>query len=288
MDNFAVFILTNGRPDNVITYQTLKDGGYTGKIYIIIDNLDVTIDRYKAIYGDKVIVFNKLAISKTFDTADNFNDMRSIVYARNASFAIAKKLGLTHFIQLDDDYPRFMFRFNSELEFQYQPIKNLDSIFKILLTFFCATPIKTIAMSQGGDFIGGGEGTFGKQIFLKRKAMNSFICSTDRPIQFIGRINEDVNTYTHNGSIGDLFFTTCQIMLVQLQTQSNQGGMTELYLDSGTYIKSFYSVMFQPSSVKIRLLNCSSPRLHHSITWKNTVPQILSEDLRKVSAAPAQ
>ena len=33
-NNFAVFILTHGRPDNVKTLQTLKKCGYTGAIYL--------------------------------------------------------------------------------------------------------------------------------------------------------------------------------------------------------------------------------------------------------------
>ena len=31
---------------------------------------------------------------------------RAIVYARNACFDLAKDLGITYFIQLDDDYDR--------------------------------------------------------------------------------------------------------------------------------------------------------------------------------------
>ena len=49
--NFAVFILTNGRPDNVITYKTLERCGYTGKTYIIIDDLDKTKDQYIKNFG---------------------------------------------------------------------------------------------------------------------------------------------------------------------------------------------------------------------------------------------
>ena len=30
-DDFAIFILTNGRPDNIFTVDTLKKVGYTGK-----------------------------------------------------------------------------------------------------------------------------------------------------------------------------------------------------------------------------------------------------------------
>ena len=98
MNNFAVFILTHGRPDNVVTLKTLKKCNYTGKYYIIIDNEDKTKDDYINKFGDKVIIFNKIEISQKFDEADNFNDRRSIVYARNASFEIAEKLNIKYFM----------------------------------------------------------------------------------------------------------------------------------------------------------------------------------------------
>ena len=101
--DFAAFILTHGRPNNVITYKKLKSAGYTGKIYIVIDNEDKTKKDYYKKFGDKVIMFDKKDVAKTFDEADNFNDRRSIVYARNVCFSIAKDLGLKYFIQLDDD-----------------------------------------------------------------------------------------------------------------------------------------------------------------------------------------
>lgn len=40
MRNFAVFILSHGRAGNVKTYQTLINQGYTGNIYIVIDDED--------------------------------------------------------------------------------------------------------------------------------------------------------------------------------------------------------------------------------------------------------
>jgi hypothetical protein len=39
-NNFAVFILTHGRPDNVKTFNTLKKCGYTGKIYFIVEKIN--------------------------------------------------------------------------------------------------------------------------------------------------------------------------------------------------------------------------------------------------------
>jgi hypothetical protein len=206
-----------------------------------------------------------------------------ILYARNAAFNIARKLGIRYFIQLDDDYHRFRFRFNGTFNYILDGpnIKNLDRLFFYLLEFYVTSGATTLAISQGGDFIGGSENKrFASTIRLHRKAMNFFICSTDRPFQFLGLVNEDVTSYVRLGSIGLLFFTINQVCLEQKQTQSSSGGMTEQYLASGTYIKSFYSVMYQPSSVKVAI-RCN--RLHHVILWKNTVPKILSESLRKSS-----
>lgn len=281
-NDFAAFILTHGRPDNVITYNTLLNTGYTGQIYIIIDNEDSKAADYYKNFGDKVVMFDKKQISETFDEADNFEDRRSIVYARNACFKIAKDLGIKYFIQLDDDYTSFRYAANSEGKYitQNTAIKDLDRIFASMLKFYKNTDIKSIAMAQGGDFIGGENSRVFKEK-LARKCMNSFICSTDRPFQFSGRINEDVNTYTYKTSIGEVFFTIASVRLEQKQTQSNNGGMTDIYLDNGTYIKSFYSVIFSPSSVTISLMGNKNKRLHHRVNWNATSPCILDEKHKK-------
>jgi hypothetical protein len=111
--------------------------------------------------------------------------------------------------------------------------------------------------------------------------MNSFFCSTKRPFKFLGTINEDVTTYARLGSIGDLFFTVPNVSLKQTDTQSNNGGLTDFYLAEGTYIKSFYSVLFSPSSVTVSVLNTENSRLHHRVAWNNTIPKILNEQYKK-------
>ena len=95
----AVFILSHGRPDNVITYQTLRKQGYTGKIYIIVDDEDKTLKDYKNNFGDEVIVFSKKDYENKFDIMDNFSGNKVIVYARNACYDIARNLGLDYFFE---------------------------------------------------------------------------------------------------------------------------------------------------------------------------------------------
>lgn len=283
-ESFAAFILTHGRADRVFTYHSLRRSGYTGRIVVLIDNEDKTADEYRARFGDQVVVFDKADIASRIDEGDNFGDRRAILYARNACFEVARALGLKHFIQLDDDYRHFNHRRDEDGGYVSgrDRILNMDSVLDAMLDYYERIPALSIAMAQGGDFLGGEAGTWGT---FSRKAMNSFICSTERPFQFFGRINEDVNTYTNLASRGGLFLTVKDVALQQLQTQQNQGGMTEMYLDAGTYVKSFYSVMYQPSSVTISIIHSVYKRIHHRVEWRNTVPVILQEHHRKARSA---
>uniref|UniRef100_UPI0023F43C49 hypothetical protein n=1 Tax=Flavobacterium filum TaxID=370974 RepID=UPI0023F43C49 len=135
------------------------------------------------------------------------------------------------------------------------------------------------------DFIGGTDSVLSRTFLsgqISRKAMNSFICSTDRPFQFVGRINEDVNIYCGLGFTGHLFMTVAQIRIEQKETQSQSGGMTEIYNSSGTYIKSFYTVLYCPSFVKVKLMGAKNKRLHHSVNWDCAVPKIINQKHKKI------
>lgn len=279
MRKFAAFILSHGRPDNVRTLKTLRRSGYTGAVYFIVDNEDKTIDRYRENFGaENVIVFDKKAMADRVDEANNFDNRRVILHARNASFDIADQLGLTHFWQLDDDYFKFMFRGGrgKHIDGGSKIIGNLDLVLSHVLDFFDSTPVKTIAFSQGGDHIGGFSG-----VRLKRKAMNSFVCSTARRFQFVGSINEDVNTYVWRGSLGDLFLTFTGLQLDQTATQEAGGGMTGIYQERGTYVKSFTSVLFAPSAVRVTMMSTKHQRLHHVIDWGAAVPCIVPASAQK-------
>lgn len=286
MDDFCVFILSHARVDRVFTHDTLRKLNYTGKIFIIIDDTDKQQQQYIEKFGaDSVLIFSKDEIAKTFDAGDNFPEKRAVVYARNACFDLAKKIGFKYFMQLDDDYTDFRYSFDDKKNYVTNKyMKDLNAIFKIMLDFYKSTSFTAIAMAQGGDFISG-EGSRMSIAFkngqIRRKCMNSFLCSTERPFNFIGRINEDVNAYVNLGNKGELFLTIAQLRLEQKATQSNAGGLTDIYLSFGTYVKSFYSVMYNPSCVSVRLMGSSNKRLHHSINWDIAVPKIIDEKFKK-------
>lgn len=283
---FAVFILSHGRPDNVITYRTLRNQGYTGKIFIIVDDEDKTIEQYKQTFKDQVVVFSKKDYEGKFDIMDNFNNNKVIVYARNACYDIARNLGLDYFFEYEDDYTQFQYRFIEKDHLRGKTVKNLDKVMNALITCLDETKSDTIAFAQGGDFIGGAA-SFNQNTF-KRKAMNSFVFrvnkNSSKDITFIGRMNDDVNTYLTQGRVGKLFFQIVNINLVQKATQSNSGGNTDIYKSFGTYVKSFYSVMAAPDCCKINLMGRTDKRIHHTIKWRNAVPLIVDEKFRKIKS----
>lgn len=279
-DGFAVFILTHGRADNVVTLKTLEQCGYTGDYYLIVDDEDDQQDEYKERYGNRVIVFSKTEMAKNCDQGDLSEDRRVILFARNQCFIEAKRLGLKTFLELDDDYTSFEYRYPEGNKLKVKKYKNVDALFDAMITFLYDSDALTVALAQGGDFIGGvGNGTFRKGI--ARKAMNTFFCRTDKPFQFVGRINEDVNTYTTLGQRGEKIFTFTKAAIVQKATQKNKGGMSDTYIDMGTYLKSFYSVMYSPSCVKIAMMGDKHKRIHHEVDWDACTPMILNEKYKK-------
>lgn len=194
---------------------------------------------------------------------------------------ISGKVGCKYFIQLDDDYKNFRYRFNALGESCSVNIHStINDLFQTCLNFrLCSTHIKTVALAQGGDMT-----SLTKKRYLRRKAMNSFFCDTSNPFNFFGRINEDVNTYVCQARKGEVFFTIMNAQLDQIQTQKNAGGLTEQYLDVGTYIKSFYTIMYSPSCAKIGLVGdprSQKYRIHHQINWNKTAPKILREEWKR-------
>lgn len=285
LSNYAVFILTYGRSDSVVTIPTLKASGYTGKIYLVVDDGDKTLEAYKKNYGDDVLVFSKNEYWDRFDMMDNYKEDNTVTFARIAVFDIAEKLGLDYFIVLDDDYRTFNYRFDDE--YRYIPaskvIRGIDKVFEAMVEYVAETSVSCMAFAQGGDFIGGKNGGMADAVKTKRKIMNVYVFKTKDRVQWFGRMNDDVNTYIRNGIVGKVLLTTTQVCVEQTPTQTNKGGLTDMYKAMGTYVKSFYSVMASPSSVKINLMGDKYKRMHHVISWRNTVPKIIKQDFKKIA-----
>jgi hypothetical protein len=283
-DDFCVFILSYNRPKNVPTVEALEEYGYTGDWYIIIDHAD-DIEPYTNEWGEEnVIVLDKDDALPELDRGDNLNRRDCNVYARFQSFDVAKELGYDYFALFDDDYTRFSYKWDENGNYtETQKVTNLDGMFSRLVEYLETANLHAIATTQSGDWMGGENATVAAndgKITATRKVMNTFVCKADRPFDFRGSLNEDVNTYVRGGQLGNLFLTTNLISVHQERTQQEDGGLTDIYLDHGTYMKSFYTILYSPSSVKLGKLGYDDLRIHHHVRWRKTVPKIVPESTK--------
>jgi hypothetical protein len=281
--NFVALILTHDRAGEVQTLDALDRFGYDGDWYMVVDHPD-DVEPYTDEYGeDHVYYFEKDETQPAFDRGDNFEREGGIGYARYQSFAIARDLGYDYFIQLDDDYNWFGYRFNEAFDYigtEYVP--DLDATFDNAIDYLERADLDTICFAQGGDFIGGQDSQLASKVQAKRKAMNTFICRADAQFDFRGVVNEDVNTYVRAQQLGTLFLTVNFVSIDQGMTQQEDGGLTDLYHSEGTYVKSIYTVLYSPSSVTLyELVDRNDARIHHRVDWRTSVPKIVPESCRK-------
>lgn len=286
-ESFCAFVLSHGRPDSVATIDALDRSGYTGDWRIVCDDEDATLPRYVARFGaDRVMTFSKAAVAATFDTADLSTDWRSVVFARNACFDLARQVGVDRFVQLDDDYVSIRFRYDHGNQLRSVVVPSADRLFAAMVALLDDTGAATVALAQPGDLLGGRSEAW-KHSRFKRKAMNSFFCRTGDTWRFAGRVNEDVCLYTVQATRGLVFLTTLRVACYQRATQQSPGGMSGLYRSSGTYAKSFYPVMMTPSAVRVDRMHSAFPRLHHRVAYQFCAPRIVPERFRKPSAGAA-
>lgn len=281
ISNYAVIIITHKRPDTQLTIKALKKSGYTGKTYLLVDDTDPTLPQYKEKYGKDVIVFSKEAYVGKFDLMTNEKIMGIATYARTALYDKAKKLGLDYVVVMDDDYTGFYIKIDREFNYADSAIKDMDKVIRAHLKFLRDANLDALAFAQGGDFIGGENGGFNRRgLPILRKIMNVFFFDVDKPVYYIGAMNDDVNAGINLARQGRVALSPTIISTIPAPTQSISGGLTEMYKDTGTYQKSMYSVVLSPSSVTAKYQEAVG-RVHHWVDGSKTYPLIISEKWKK-------
>lgn len=278
---FAVFILSHGRANEIKTVGMLQKQNYTGNYYVVIDNEDEQEALYREKFGDRVIQFDKLAESKETDTGDLDDDRRVGVFARNAIQKIAKDMGYKYHLQLDDDFSGIVARQATGKKNKLSSKKiNVDKVIGAMLDFMDSTNVAWLSFALSSDYLGGTDNRKW-QSGLVPKTMGSFLMRADKPIKFRMRMNDDITTCVDSWAKGVPNYTVMMLQAETPATQAMKGGMTDIYVDNGTYRKSFYSVMCNPSCVKVARQGLIDFRIHHNISWNNCAPKVLNEKWRK-------
>ena len=279
--DYAVFILSHGRAKEIKTVKTLKKFGYTGEWFVVIDDLD----KQRWLYENKfdknhLIIFDKKKVAKQTDTGDNSDELNVGVFARNFIIDEAGRRGYDYHVQLDDDFTGFSLRYIKGDKIASKRCSDIDKLFDSVIEYLKQTKFQVLSFALSSDYLGG---VNNKKYFkgMFPKTMGTFFIKTKGCKKFCMRMNDDVTTgalYNHQG----MLYRT--ISMVQTETQATQtmnGGMTEVYRNSGTYRKAFYSVMCLPSSAKISAMGIVDFRIHHRIEWETCTPKIVSERYKK-------
>jgi hypothetical protein len=252
----GVLIISYRRAGRVKTIAMLRNIKWTGPVYLVISNDDDQRSQYLEAY-DNVYIFDRSAVK--CDYYDNGPPSGPLA-ARNIAWDIAKELGWTHFVLLDDDYSHLTIHREWSTNPKKRIIRNVpanwgDHLFHAMWDLLDAVPqIQCVSLSQTGDFAE----------TIRRKVMQTFFLRTDRRFEFVARLNDDVTTYYDLGLRGEIVVQIPLLMVKQTVTQSQPGGLTEEYLQYGTYAKSMYTVLRWPAHCRIAFHNIVG-RIHHRI-----------------------
>ena len=246
MNDFAIFILTHGRPHNQDTRSALRRAGYTGKIYIVLDNLDETINEYRQLYSD-VIVFDKMKYVESSETGVSKPHIKFALFARNAIEDIAQEKGLLYFAMVDDDLTKFRFRYEEDGKLRSLEVKNMDKLLELYTEFMETGNVNTISLASQFNFVGGVGSVPAINSMKLRMCFNFYIRSTKIKVNWKSNICHDRITSILSNRDGLIWL---QLPFVQYDMRElhgiNEGGNSDVYREITDFYRIFFSVVFLP------------------------------------------
>lgn len=278
MKRFAIFILTNGRPNHQYTLEFLRKS-FKGDVFLICDNEDKTLKEYQNNYGEQVIVFDKNEWVSKSDPMDNFQSKNSVLYARNAVFEIAKDMGYEYFVMVDDDVTGLSFRYEKDGKLVGKPVKNFNKVSSVILETMDNTGTDFFSFGVDKIYLGGlANNQYQKKIIDK---VYCFIfCRTEQQHFYKGIMNEDEINNLLSMSVGKL---AKSLTVIQIQYKpmgpENIGGNAETYKENDmySYVRNFYPIIAFP----VLKIKTNKKGFKFSCDSSSYTVKILPESLKK-------
>lgn len=274
----TIYIISKGRPQ-CHTAKTLQRIDYPGEWFIVCGNNDETLGQYLANWGEEhVKVFDWYDEVKRTDTMDNFgfDSMPSgACPVRNATAEISQRRGERRHWQLDDDYTGFQVFDAKTGKRPHCDGKELAEYMEAIAEFAdrcglsnCGFPPSTIETFRDGA------------LGLARRVFNAHNLPSGGElfVPWRARLNDDLINAVNVWRTGRSELSVKCLAMNMPPTQSEGGGLTDIYQDEGTVRKTAYAVMAAPGQVK---LVDRFGRYHHSADWRHIVPKIVSDEYCK-------
>ena len=244
--DFAIFILTHGRPHNQDTLKTLRNAGYTGKVYLIVDDLDNTQEEYQKLYED-VVVFDKMRYVVSSETGISNPHIKFALFARNFIEDYARAIKLNFFGMVDDDLTKFRFRYVEGNKLKSLEVKNMDKLLECYIDFMDTGNVATTSLASQFQFVGGISSIPEPQSQKLRMCFNFYLRFVKYRVDWISNICHDRITSITCGREGQIWL---QLPFVQYDMKElhgiNEGGNSDVYREISDFYRIFFSVLFLP------------------------------------------
>lgn len=278
---FAVFILSHKRADRVQTFSALRTAGYTGTIYVVVDDEDPQLDTYKSLYDKELIIFAKSDFMFKVDTIIVTNQKSSPIYARCFIEHKAKELKLDAFMMIDDDMPTFRYRWIDGDKVRSLSMKQgMDDVLNLYAQYIIDHDIATTSFVHTMFYIGGTQG-LDKRITEQRELNGVFIRNTKFDVDWVGIIRHDMIANLLTSKRGYIWWALPFVVFETLPMNEvgvNEGGMKATYDMLDHYRRSFLGVIASPSNCKI---GCANGRIKIACDWNKACSKIISGRYKK-------
>lgn len=277
-DKFTtIYIISKGRPQ-CRSAVMLTEMRYPGNWFIVCGTNDETVGEYIERWGeDRVLIFDWEEEVQHTQLLDNFGVEKMGSGAspvRNAVIRISKERGELRHWQLDDDYEHFYISNPHNMTHKRVDGKMLFRWFNLLGRYAQATGMSNVGVGLGASRGAIPENWFG----IQKRVFNVHCLASGFSEEWRGRMNDDVINALDTYRKGRCEMSFCFMQVCMALTQSEEGGLTEMYRELGTVRKTAYAVLVSP---KVKLV-VRFGRFHHKVQWSRIAVKIINEKWKKV------
>ena len=281
-DDFAIFICTHGRPDKQLTLNALRKCGYTGSVYLVLDDTDETIQQYIDNFdADMLLVFDKQHYIDTNDVGSLPPNFKTILYAKNAVEDMAQSMKLKGFVIADDDIYSFRIRLpKDEDHLSSFVITDIDGLLSAYCDFMFDGNFTAVGICGSVHFVAGRKVFESENIQKYRVPYNFIFRNADHKMEWVSSFGEDIITAMEYNKRGHkiLDIPYFQYDTIPPGRAIETGGMSDLYNSMSQFTLCCYDHIYNPSSIKL----CVNRNRWNAQILKNYVyPKIISQSYRK-------
>lgn len=276
--NFAIFIITHNRPDKQYTLKTLRDGGYTGLLYLVADDEDESVKQLILKNPlESVLIFSKRKYEESSEVL--LSGIRaSALFARNACEDFAKKLCLDAFAVMDDDITGLRYRWLEDNKIRSLSVqRGLDDVFELYASFILEHGIVTTSFAHVMFYVGGAN-NLDERISNLRDTYQIHIRNARHPIDWLAVINEDIITEIDSSKTGNIWWSLPFVVYDAEAMNDGSGGNKEYYEKVSAIKRALLATIVCPSCCSV---GYSHGKIRILQNKKASYPMIISGRYKK-------